>query len=121
MQAVLADFMDGGHFNAHLRRMRSLYHERRDALLAACARFLPEAAVLGPATSGMNVALDLPARPADTVVAARAAAAGLRVQPLSRYASGAQPRNGLLLGYTALAERRIAAGMARLARVIDGG
>ena len=120
MQAVLADFMDGGHFNAHLRRMRSLYHGRRDALVAACRRFLPETAVLGPATSGMNVALELPAGDADTVVAARAAAAGLSVLPLSRYASGAKASNGLLLGYTALTERRIAAGMARLARVIDG-
>jgi GntR family transcriptional regulator/MocR family aminotransferase len=100
--------------------MRSLYHERRDALVAACGRFLPEVAVLGPATSGMNVALDLPAQLADTVVASRAAAAGLRVQPLSRYASGTKASNGLLLGYTALSERRIAAGMARLARVIDG-
>jgi len=121
MQAVLADFMDGGHFSSHLRRMRSLYHERRDALVAACARSLPATAVLGPATSGMNVALHLPARLADVGVVARAAAAGVRVQPLSRYASGLQPRNGLLLGYTALTERRIAAGMARLARVIEGG
>jgi GntR family transcriptional regulator/MocR family aminotransferase len=121
MQAVLADFMDGGHFNAHLRRMRSLYHERRDALVAACARSLPDAAVLGPATSGMNVALHLPDRLGDTAVTARAAASGLRVLPLSRYSSGSQRRNGLLLGYTALTERRIGAGVQRLARVIDGG
>jgi len=112
--------MDGGHFNAHLRRMRSLYHARRDALVAACARFLPETAVLGPATSGMNAALHLPARHADTAIAARAAEAGLRVQPLSRYTSGSQRHNGLLLGYTALTERRIGAGVACLARVIDG-
>jgi len=120
MQAVLADFMDGGHFSAHLRRMRSLYHERRDALVAACARSLPEAVVLGPATSGMNVALHLPAHLPDQRAAARAAASGLRVQPLSRYASGAHRRNGLLLGYTALTERRIAAGINRLAQVITG-
>jgi GntR family transcriptional regulator/MocR family aminotransferase len=121
MQAVLADFMDGGHFNAHLRRMRLLYHGRRDALIAACARSLPATAILGPATSGMNAALHLPARFADVGVAARAAAAGVRVQPLSRYASGTKAGNGLLLGYTALTERRIAAGIARLARAIDGG
>jgi GntR family transcriptional regulator/MocR family aminotransferase len=121
MQAVLADFMDGGHFNAHLRRMRSLYHERRDALVAACARLLPESAVLGAATSGMNVALQLPLRLADTAAAARAAAVGLRVQPLSRYASGSPRHNGLLLGYTALTARQITAGVARLARAIGRG
>jgi GntR family transcriptional regulator/MocR family aminotransferase len=119
MQTVLADFMDGGHFSAHLRKMRSLYHERRDALVAAYDHAMPGTAVLGPATSGMNVALHLPAQLADQAVAARAAASGLRVLPLSRYASGSQPLNGLLLGYTALTERRIAAGMVRLARVIE--
>jgi len=118
MQAVLADFMDGGHFSAHLRKMRALYQGRRDALLAACTRFLPGSAVLGPATSGMNVALHLPARHADRAVATRAAASGLHVLPLSRYASGAHPCNGLLLGYAALTERQIAADVARLAQVI---
>lgn len=118
MQTVLADFMDGGHFNAHLRKMRSLYQGRRDALVAACARSMPDAIVVGPATSGMNIALHFPARLGDQNVAARAGASGLRVQPLSRYASGSHPRNGLLLGYTALTERRIAAGAARLAQVI---
>ena len=33
MQAVAADFMDQGHFAAHLRLMRQLYRGRRDALL----------------------------------------------------------------------------------------
>jgi GntR family transcriptional regulator/MocR family aminotransferase len=121
MQAVLADFMDGGHFSAHLRKMRAVYHERRDALLAAAARSLPDTVALGPAVSGMNVALHLPSRVDDSAVVARAAAGGLRVQPLSRYASGTHRPNGLLLGYTALTERRIAAGMARLARVIGAG
>jgi len=118
MQAVLADFLDGGHFSAHLRKMRSLYHERRDALVSACARWLPDTVTHGPATSGMHVALRLPARLPDQAVAARAASAGLRVQPLSRYASGTHRHNGLLLGYTALTERRITAGIARLAEVI---
>ncbi|MFI4953100.1 MAG: PLP-dependent aminotransferase family protein, partial [Burkholderiales bacterium] len=121
MQAVLADFIDGGHFAAHLRRMRAVYHARRDALTAACVRELPQAE-LGPMTGGMNAALHLPARWSDENVAAGADAAGLRVLPLSRYRSGPRRRNGLLLGYTALSERRIAGGIARLARVIaDGG
>ena len=66
----------------------------------------------------MNVALHLPPRRGDRAVAARAAASGLHVLPLSRYASAAHPRNGLLLGYAALTERQIAAGVARLAKVI---
>ena len=44
--------------------------------------------------------------------------AGIRVQPLARYCAGVPRRNGLLLGYSALSERRIGAGVARLARVL---
>jgi GntR family transcriptional regulator/MocR family aminotransferase len=118
MQAVLADFIDGGHFSAHMRRMRALYQARRDALVAACARELPSYATLGPAASGMNVALHLPLRLPDRDVVAEAAGEGLRLLPLSRYAVVARRANGLLLGYTALSERQIGAGIARLARVL---
>jgi len=118
MQAVLADFIDGGHFTAHLRHMRTLYHERRDALLAACARVLPDPLTIGPASSGMNVALHIPIRLPDRLAVARAAAAGLKVLPLSRFALPAERWNGLLLGYTALSERRIADGIVRLARAL---
>jgi GntR family transcriptional regulator/MocR family aminotransferase len=118
MQAVLADFIDGGHFNAHLRAMRSLYQARRDALVAACQRELPEGATLGPATGGMSAAIDLAARWPDAAVVARAAAAGVRLLPLSRYCAGAPRANGVLLGYSALNERRIVKGVSRLAAAL---
>jgi len=117
MQAVLADFADGGHFSAHLRKMRAIYHARRDALTAAWARELRGAASLGPASSGMNAALNFTRRHPDGAVAVAAQDAGVRVLPLSRYAAGSRGVNGLLLGYTALSERRIETGIARLARV----
>src|SRR4029079_5529316 len=38
-QLALADFIRGGHYATHLRRMRSLYRERLEALEAAAAEF----------------------------------------------------------------------------------
>ena len=116
MQAVLADFIAGGHFSAHVRRMRALYAARRDALASACARDLP-ACALGALGCGMNATLALAAPIRDAAAASDAARAGIRVLPLSRYAVRA-PINGWLLGYAALPERRIAAGVARLASVL---
>jgi len=55
----------------------------------------------------------------DQAVAAALQRAGVRALPLSRYGIGPRQRNGLLLGYTALSEKRIAAGIAQLARVLD--
>jgi len=43
------------------------------------------------------------------------------VLPLSRYSAAPARRNGLLLGYSALSERRIAAAVARLCPFLDGG
>jgi DNA-binding transcriptional MocR family regulator len=118
MQAVLADFIAGGHFSAHLRSMRTLYAGRHDALYAALSRHgLRELAPAGPGC-GMHATLDLPLHVGDAAAAASAAHAGIRVQPLARYCAGVPRRNGLLLGYSALSERRIGAGVARLARVL---
>ena len=118
MQAVLSDFIDGGHFHAHLRAMRARYQLRRDELVAACVRELPDFAQLGPTTGGMNAALHFHRRLSDRAVAERAAGVKVRVLPLSRYAHGAQRVNGLLLGYAALTEKQIAAGVAALAKVL---
>ena len=118
MQAVLADFIAGGHFTAHLRAMRGVYQRRRDALAAACAQRLPAGARLAPVTCGMNAALQLPRASRDGDIAQRAAAAGVSVLPLSRYSHGAGARNGLLLGFTALSERSITAGVAALAAAL---
>lgn len=114
MQAVLADFIAAGHFSAHVRKMRALYGARRDALIDAFARHAPNVA-LGGHASGMHATLEWDALHTEAAIAARAARAGIRVLPLSRYATGPARRSGLLLGYTALSERRIATAVARLA------
>jgi DNA-binding transcriptional MocR family regulator len=66
----------------------------------------------------MSAALHLPARISDRGFVARAHGAGLRLTPLSRYCTGAARLNGVLLGYAALTERQIAAGVARLGRAL---
>jgi len=97
--------------------MRERYRERRDALIAA-ARCLPAGYVLGPARGGMHVALIASRRVADVSLAARARDAGVAALPLSRYALGRARHRGLLLGYAALDERTIEAGVTRLASAL---
>jgi len=116
-QAVLAEFIDGGHLAAHLRRMRTLYRARRDALVAALARHGVDGTRLVAAHAGMHVALRLPRGRSDRAVAAAAAARGVAVMPLSRYARHVRV-SGLLLGYTALDEGAIERGVARLAPLL---
>ena len=115
-QAVLADFIDGGHFAAHLRRMRALYAERRAAIVDACERELPTRFELGPSNAGMSVALLDRRRTPDRELAAAAAAAGVQTLPLSRYAIRSRAWRGLLLGYAGLEEPGVRSGVLRLAR-----
>src|SRR5688572_2821056 len=117
-QAALADFIDGGHFAAHLRRMRGVYAQRRDALVHACARELPARVELGPCHAGMSATLLDRRRRPDRDVAADAGKAGIQVLPLSRYAIRSRAWRGLLLGYTGLDESGVRSGVSRLARVL---
>ena len=101
-QAVLADFIDGGHFTRHIRRMRTLYHERQDALVAAAAQELEDVLDIAPVDAGMHLIGWLRGDIAEHTAAARAAAADVIVQPLSSFSLSATHRRGLVLGYSGI-------------------
>ncbi|KPC54756.1 MocR-like pyridoxine biosynthesis transcription factor PdxR [Amantichitinum ursilacus] len=118
-QRALAAFMRDGLFIRHLRRMRRLYAARRDALLAALQRHLPQVPVHG-ASTGMHLTIALPPDIADTAVHALAMQQGLLVKPLSRLqVSASTPSlNGLVLGYAQLEIDEIERAVKLLARLI---
>jgi GntR family transcriptional regulator/MocR family aminotransferase len=116
-QAVIADFMNDGHFAAHLRRMRGIYRSRRDAIVEALDRELRGRVRPGPADGGFQIVVGLEPDEDDRVVARRAAAVGIDVTPLSRYTLG-KGDPGLVLGYSALSPEAIRAGVRGLARVL---
>ena len=110
-QAVLSDFILEGHFTSHLRRMRTLYAERRSALLTA-ARELPleidspEAGIhcVGWLLDGMD----------DRALANKAAEYDLELTPISSFSIEPLARKGLLLGYGGYRVQEIKAGLQRL-------
>ncbi|GAB7126562.1 PLP-dependent aminotransferase family protein [Silvimonas sp. JCM 19000] len=118
-QRALAAFMRSGLFVRHLRRMRRLYTARRDALISALQRHLPDVAIHG-ASTGMHLTITLPEPLKDTAIHALALRHGLLVKPLSRLQlSSAAPRlNGLILGYAQLEAGTIESAVALLAKLI---
>src|SRR5207344_733407 len=103
-QAVLADFIDGGHLMRHIRRMRALYLERQQILLDAAAREVGGLMRLEPAAAGMHLIGLLPERISSLEAAAEARRRGVDTQALSSYCLGAAKWNGLLLGYAGYSE-----------------
>ena len=102
-QAVLADFLAGGHFARHVRRMRRLYAERQEVLLEAIGRRLGDRLQVAPAAAGMHLVGWLAPGSDDRAISSRAAEHGVEVAPLSRYGLGSVVRGGLLLGWAGYA------------------
>ncbi|HXI16007.1 MAG TPA: PLP-dependent aminotransferase family protein [Chloroflexota bacterium] len=117
-QAVLADFIAEGHFATHIRRMRALYAERRNALLDEVHTHLSGLVEPGPSEAGMQLVVHLPTTMDDADVARRALARDVETAPLSRYAIEPLPRGGLLLGYACVSPEHIKEGVEGLASVL---
>lgn len=119
-QLALARFLDEGLFARHVRRTLRVYRERREILLDALERRLSGALTVVPSAAGLHLtALLADARRSDVALARAAFGAGVGVQPLRPYFLG-PPRGALAFGYGAIASERVDAGVARLARVMDG-
>ena len=58
-QAITADFMEDGHFAAHIRRMRAVYAAQRDLLVKSLRRRLSDHARVDPPDQGMHLVLYL--------------------------------------------------------------
>jgi len=101
-QLVLAQLMESGAMERHLRLLRRRHVRRRDAMIDAIRAHLPGAVVHG-AAAGLHLTITFSgdaARVADVDVAAGALARGVKVQPL-RWHRQLPGEPGLVLGYAA--------------------
>ncbi len=111
-QLALADFLERGELDRHLRRTRAVYRSRRDTLVAALERHLPGYRVGGVA-AGLHLVMELPARMDEEAALAAARAAGIGLYGLGEHS--VRPRApALLLGYGRIAEPAIDAGVQAL-------
>jgi GntR family transcriptional regulator / MocR family aminotransferase len=119
-QAVLADFIQEGHFERHVRRSRARYLERRDILLDAAQRHLRGLLDLESTAAGFQLVGTLSRDFLDTEAQARAAAHDVDVTALSwsYLGPGRPPRDKLLLGFAAISPRAIRSGVERLAKAL---
>ena len=100
LQTVLTDFICEGHFSRHIRRMRSLYHERRSALLNSLNTELGVPVTVKGEQAGMHLCITLPNGLRDAEIAERAARQRLWLAPLSRYYLQPPVQQGFVLGFS---------------------
>lgn len=121
-QIALAEFIDSGNFTQHLRRMRKLYGERREALLSALHRHMSGLLTVSAGAGGMHLSARLDVPIGDIAVSEAARAHRLTLRPLSPFCIGAAARdayNGFVLGYGAVDAQQMDAAVRRMRDVIE--
>ncbi len=97
-QHVLARLLELGTYDRHLRMLRRRYRQRRDALVEAFARALPDWEVLGSA-GGLHLTVRLPDGVPEGRLLVAAAGLGLSVFGLGAMTAAANRPAGIVVSY----------------------
>lgn len=99
-QKILASFIQEGHFYKHLKKMRTLYQQRREFVIKALGKIFPEVFKLEETDGGMQLIAYLANGSDDVGLADLWQENGLLVYPLSKWFSGKKKKFGLVIGFT---------------------
>lgn len=115
IQEALAEFIADGHFLAHLRRVRRLYHARRDHLVEGLERHLGGVLSVEIPSGGIQLVARLKRSRTDRAAVGRLVAAGVVTRALSSLALERPRDHGLLLGFAAWRETEISTALRTMA------
>ncbi|HEU5473318.1 MAG TPA: PLP-dependent aminotransferase family protein [Actinophytocola sp.] len=122
-QEALALLMESGRFDRHLRRVREIYHARRDVLAAEAELAFGPGRLHGLA-AGCHALLRLPDGTSERAVVTTAAIMGVRVNGLAHYRfapAGAETEPcppALVLGFGNVSDHQIRRGIRTLAQAV---
>jgi GntR family transcriptional regulator / MocR family aminotransferase len=117
-QLAFAGFLGRGELDRHLRRMRTAYRARRDALVAALADELPDATVRGIA-AGLHATVELRADDDEAAILGEAAERRIAFSTMSAHRIAPDPGPPvLLLGYGQVPEAAIRPGVREIAAAV---
>lgn len=120
-QLLVAEFMLNGHFSTHVRRMRKLYADRQQTLIAALKREFGDLLEIRPAGAGMHLIAWLPRGWDDREIARDAARRGLILRPASPFYFRREPRPGILLGHASVTSTQLRQGIKLLGQTLANG
>ena len=116
-QLGLAVLLERGELDRHVRSSRLVYRRRRDVLIAALERELPELRPRG-AAAGLHLLLDLPDEVDEDALLAAADDRGVGLDGLAPHT--ARPHGpAVILGYGRIAEPAIEPGVRALAAAVQ--
>lgn len=117
-QAVLAEFISGGHLERHITTTLSVYRERELALTEAIRTQGEDVLTTNPSGTGMYLIAWLSKEMDDRAAAKAAANRGVDTIPLSTFCAGRRCPSGLVLGYSAYGGSRIRSAVKELCTAV---
>lgn len=117
-QAVLARFIEEGHYATHVRRIRKACFERKSALVAAIEDYFPQRMAVHPTDSGVHLVCWLNGGLKAEVFQDSARQLGMGIQTFERYCQRPMSREGILLGFANHPPEILREGIRRLAEAI---
>jgi GntR family transcriptional regulator/MocR family aminotransferase len=114
VERAVAELIEDGELERHVRRARRLYRSRRDALAEALTRHVPDLVFTAP-NGGLAIWAQAPGVDVDAWVQ-HALAAGVSFQAASHFLLGAAPRDFARLGFAACDEAQLVEAARRLGK-----
>jgi GntR family transcriptional regulator/MocR family aminotransferase len=115
VQATVADFITQGYFSRHIRRMTGIYERRRRILVESLSESLPKQFNVGPARTGLHLAITGP-RDFDDITTANSMRDGQRCLPLSLLCIRRTDCKGFVLGFSSAGDVALACAATTLSR-----
>jgi GntR family transcriptional regulator / MocR family aminotransferase len=117
-QQVLTEFIEAGHLEQHIRRMRSLYNQRRQALVSALKQQFGHRVTVMGEQAGIHIMVQLQTSLSDQVVIEQAAQAGVGLTSAQHHYLKPHRTGEFIFGYAELSVANIELGIHRLAQAL---
>ena len=112
-QAVLTEFILGGHYERHINKARKIYKSRHDKLISSLKVFGDKVKIMG-GNAGMHLMVKFKLEMTEEEVVSRAEKSGIKLVGLSKHRIRENPESSeayILIGYGNISEDRIEEGI----------
>lgn len=110
-QMVMAEFLEKGHFERHLNKMRRIYKKHRESLINELSKY-PQVLNISGADSGIHIVVTLKTEKDDQEIVSACFKKGIRIQALSEfYNSSKTSSSKFILGFGSLNKESISKGV----------
>ncbi|MEO1124938.1 MAG: PLP-dependent aminotransferase family protein [Cyanobacteria bacterium J06639_16] len=118
-QYALTDCLNEGHFERHIRRMRQLYNQRRQALVQALKHYLGARVTILGENAGIHLMVKIETSLPDDLVIQKAQRLGVGLISAQGYYLTTPKTGEFIFGYAQLDESQIEQGIQILAQILS--